>query len=367
MNLYKKTIPYILFGAASLFGHNSSNAQNAQLPQPITSQIPGVDVIAKNQSIIDVKYPITEAYNQFNQVKNQLENRAENLCDIYIDNVLDARARIAPTRGTRKYRKTVRRELPGAPVGLHCVYGQYTQLARALDMTGDTLTIIPRNANAACDAFRKKMAQKYRGPEYDECTRNGRAWPSDSAYNAGLRKYLAAHGVTDTTEYARRGALAAQFAQNNFSMDDVNPGSILIVPRTRRSRNKFHAIMFLGRGHVQNGKFIPSADGKCIYVGFNRENIGDMFGAYDTSNVFCADIERIAAVDYGKELKRLETLPRDKMIEYIISGTNMCPADFAKMSHAELIKMVHAKYFGQLKYKQRMITMAARTVQACRS
>ncbi len=344
MNLYKKTIPYVLMGAASIFNFNSANAQSAQ-----TIKLPELPKIVSFDKDVVAKIQVghLEMPTDLRNTKIKLLAKAEDLRVTYMDNVLATQQKIAPHRGKRNYRAVVRQELPGAPVGLHCMYGQYTQLMRALTEKGDTLTIVPRQGGAACTQFKAQMRNKYRGAEYDGCILEGHAFPSDSAYNAALEKYMARQGINANTPADKRAAAEERFARTNFSAEQINPGSIWIVPRFRGSKTKFHAIMFLGRGKNVNGKFVPSADGQYMYAGFNSERIGNVFETYDMSNVFSADIERISAVDYGKELKRLESLPTEKLIEYISKGSNIRPEELRRQPRTVLVRMLHNAYFGE--------------------
>ena len=342
MNIYKKVFPYLLIGSAVVFSKNSTMAQESHLPvgqKPKTElQVPG-NLVAKAAMIVDYK-------KQYDIMKSRLLARAENTCDMYIENMLAAQKRLKPALGTRGYRAAVRRELPGAPVGMHCMYGQYTQLMRALNENGDTLTVIPKNGKSACVAFKDQMRRKYARPEYDGVIKEGRVFASDSAYNAELKKYLAKHGITDKSAPNARAAATAEFARRNFSAEHVSPGSIWIVPRFRGAKTKFHAIMFLGQGQVQAGEFVPGKTGKYMFTAHNRERIGDVFEAWDMSNVFSADIEQILQIEYERELKRLESMPREKMIEYITNGTDISAKSLQALPRTELLRLVHAKYFG---------------------
>ncbi len=342
MKLYQKVVPYILMGSAAMLGHNSANAQNPTVPAP---QLPKIEVQLPKKLIAKA----SEHYTLMSEKANthfRLIARAEDTRDKYIENMLDAQKRLGPKVGTRGYRAAVRRELPGAPVGLHCMYGQYTQLMRALNENGDTLTVIPHGAKSACAAFKADMRAKYSKPEYSGAIHEGRAFESDSAYNAALEKYLVRHGIKDTSPAEERDRFVKEFAKHNFSLAQVNPGTIMIVPRFRGSKTKFHAIMFLGEGRVESGEFVPAATGHYMFTAHNRERIGDLIGTWDMSNVFSADIEKILQVEYTKELKRLESMPRDKMIEYIVTGTEISAERFNGASRGDLIRLVHAKYFG---------------------
>ncbi len=57
-------------------------------------------------------------------------------------------------------------------------------------------------------------------------------------------------------------------------------------------------------------------------------------------------IEKILQIEYTKELKRLESMSRDKMIEYIKNDTGLSAEKLMDLSHDELLRLVHAKYFG---------------------
>ena len=123
--------------------------------------------------------------------------------------------------------------------------------------------------------------------------------------------------IPTNTPDSVRAEHVQKFASRNFSADGLDAGAILIVPRYRSSRSKFHAVMYLGRGRLDDGKFIPDSAGRHIYVGHNRENLGDIFKAYDVSNVFAADTRKIARAEYAAELKRIESMPSDDLIEFI--------------------------------------------------
>jgi len=333
MKLYRKIFPYLLLGSAALFNHNSADAQNTSQAGPVISK----------ELIANASYSYRTQYNCRQQ---RLIARAENTRDMYMDNMLGAQKRLSPKLKTKGYHAAVRQELPGAPVGLHCMYGQYTQLMRALNQNGDTLTVIPTGAKSACTQFKEQMRRKYSKPEYADVIKEGRVFESDSAYNAALDTFLAQRGLTGTSNPEKVAAAKTEFAKRNFSADHVNPGSIWIVPRFRGAKNKFHAIMFLGKGRLENGEFIPDSNGRYMYTAHNSERIGDLFKNWDMSNVFSADIEKILTVEYGKELKRLESLPRDRMVQYLTAGTTIRAEDLTQLSRMDLIRMVQAKYFG---------------------
>ncbi|MBD5391551.1 hypothetical protein HDR66_01970 [bacterium] len=343
MMLYHKIIPYVIMGSASVMASNDTGARDA-LPTANNDQIK-----------IEIPSALSERISKNINVANgrlvmpaRLARRATETRRRFVDNILSAHKRLATNIGRYGYVTAIRNELPGAPVGSHCMFGQYTQLMRALEQGGDTLTVIPIGGERECTSFKAKMREKYATPEYDHAIREGRVFESSAEYDAALEKYLARHGLAnDSTTSARRQKAIAEFAKHNFAATDVNPGSIWIVPRYRGSHGNFHAIMFLGAGRVENGEFIADPDGPMMYAAHNRECVGELFKTWDTSNVFCADIEKILIAEYEKELRKLESMPHDEMVKYIVDGTNIAPESLHFAPRSQLIRMVHDKYFGR--------------------
>lgn len=335
MNL-KWTLPYVL-GTASLFPV-SATAQNTGATNNFN--ISDKNIAMGNSAASSMVAEIV-------MTNRMLEEKADELCDTYVSNMLRSQEKLQPLMGRRGYYSAVRTELPGAPVGRHCVYGQYTHLSRALDEMGDTLEIIPDGARTACVSFKQLMRDKYAGPEYTGCIRNGVMHETDSAYNAALAKYLARNNVNAETSDSVRQRHIEKFAQQNFSADELDSGAILIVPRYRGSRSKFHAIMYLGRGKVVKGKFVPDKTGRHIYVGHNRENIGDLFKSYDSSNVFAADTRKIARIEYGRELERIESMDNSQLVRFL-SGGKVSENVLRSYPRQTLIRMARNKYFKRV-------------------
>lgn len=292
---FKWTLPYILFGGAFVIPSASGALHNGEKEDNLFKLY---DYALRMDSVQKA---------QERKLKLKTEQRADSLCDAYMENMLAAQKNIKPFVGKRGYRAAVRRELPGAPVGQHCMYGQYTHLTRAQDEIGDTTTIIPDCARMACVEFKNQMRTKYANTP--GCIREGVMFESDSAYNAALAKYLAKRKINVNTPDSVRQTAIQQFATKNFSADSITPGSIVIVPRFRNSRNMFHAVMYLGRGHVKNGAFVPDANGQHMYAGHNRESIGNLFDTYDTRNVFAADIKQIAVSGYKMAQSQHKDMP----------------------------------------------------------
>lgn len=338
----KFTVPYVLMGAAMCLGTSSSTAQPEAPSEHFEFHTAPTNLLPEKLAYANVLQYDVARENALNQVF--LENKADSLCSTYMNNMISAQQRLNPLLGKRGYAAAVRRELPGAPVYKHCVWGQYTQLSRALDARGDTLTIIPQGARTACVAFKNLMAKKYSAPEYAGCIHSGVMHETDSAYNVALNKFLSRKHIAADAPDSVRNAMVAQFAKTNFSADQLDSGAILIVPRYRGSRSKFHAIMYLGRGRVEKGKFIADENGRHIYVGHNRETMGDLFRTYDASNVFAADTKKIAAAEYAKEWSKIENMTNEELVVYL-TDTNTRAADLRLCSRAALLRLARDKYF----------------------
>lgn len=346
---YKFIIPYIMSMSNLLLVSASSTSQNIPPETSLSRQEIKLENLPTFTMVPIVPNSFERAYKaeleyQINQT--YLDDKANVLVSKYVDNMLDALKRLNPLLGTRKYYAAVRRELPNAPVGLHCVYGQYTQLSRAQKELGDTVTIIPSAGRQACLNFKYEMRRKYKSPEYAGAIAEGKMHPSDSAYNVALDKYMTRHHVNSNTPDSIRTKIAAKFAKSNFSVEQLTPGAMLVVPRYRGSKTKFHMIMFLGRGRIENGKFIADKNGKYIYTGHNRETIGYLFDQWDTSNVFAADTKKIVRAQYAREWSQIEALSREELIEFVQNNSTMINIDLSLTSREELLHIARAIYFN---------------------
>lgn len=346
---YKFIIPYIMSMSNLLLVSASSTSQNIPPETSLSCQEIKLENLPTFTMVPIVPNSFERAYKaeleyQINQM--YLDDKADVLVSKYVDNMLDALKRLNPLLGTRKYYAAVRRELPNAPVGLHCVYGQYTQLSRAQKELGDTVTIIPSAGRQACLNFKYEMRRKYKSPEYAGAIAEGKMHPSDSAYNVALDKYMTRHHVNSNTPDSIRTKIAAKFAKSNFSVEQLTPGAMLVVPRYRGSKTKFHMIMFLGRGRIENGKYIADKNGKYIYTGHNRETIGYLFDQWDTSNVFAADTKKIVRAQYAREWSQIEALSREELIEFVQNNSTMINIDLSLTSREELLHIARAIYFN---------------------
>lgn len=274
-------------------------------------------------------------------VQQKINDKAKNLCDTYIDFVLQGQTNIKSRHG--EYYAAVRKELPGAPLGWHCMFGQYMQLNRALDKMGDTITLVPFTSRNACPTFRSEMRKKYSAPEYAGAIHNGKMFRSDAEYNRALAAYLKHHHVTDSTNEQKRNSVIARFEKNNFKASCLHPGTIIIVQHNNTPSNT-HAIMYVGRGRVENDKFIADDNGGFIYAGYNNESVGDIFKTYNTNHIFAADIYDIAVVDYAKELNKIINMSRDDLFRFVYDApVDMC---YAAQTNMQLEKLAMEKYFN---------------------
>ncbi len=342
---FKFTVPYILAGvslfAPSACAQSNTNGTAKMVSTENSTQFHDVDLAMADSRRLEDMFQ-----NDFYEM--MLDIKASELRDRYVENMLGAQKRLNPLLGKRGYRAAVRRELPGAPVGQHCVYGQYTQLGRALDEMGDTIEIVPSIARTACAQFIKSMRQEY--GTVDRCIYEGRMHANDSAYNAALEKFLASRAARGDTARVKN---TAEFAKKNFSADNVEAGAMAIVPR-RPGSHKKHMVMVVGRGRVENGIFIPDEKGQIIYAGHNRETMGNMMRTYDMSNVFVANTREIARHKYGQELSQFNKKTKEELITFLGVPANE-RAKYINVSHDKLIQLARKKYFQE---KQPIIAMA---------
>ena len=319
---FKTVLPYLLVG--SMMGIPKPTGDFHKIGDPVHTQI------------------VTTPTNSDTQ--KQIENKAKELCDTYIDLVLQGQENIKDNNKRYGHRKSVLKELPGAPVypkNLYCIYGQYTQLNRALDSLNDTLTLIPYGGRNSCPAFRDVMRTKYKSDEYAGALHNGKMFKSDEDYNRALNAYLKHNHVTDETPLEKRNEVIARFEKNNFYAGVLHPGAILIIQKSANPNNT-HAVMYIGRGHVENNQFIEDADGQFIYAGYNNESLGDIFKTYNTNHIFAADIYNIAMVDYGKELEKIQNMDNKELYYFVYDIPNDLYAFGPNREYLE--KMATEKY-----------------------
>ncbi len=279
--------------------------------------------------------------------QKKIDAKAQELCDTYIDFVLQGQQNIKSYQTGRGKMAAVWHELPGAPSGLYCMFGQYTQLNRALDELGDTITLVPFTSRNACPTFRSEMRKKYGTPEYQGVIYNGKMFRSDTEYNRALAAFLKHNHITDSVDAQKRNSVIARFEKNNFKASCLHPGAIIIVQHNSTPSNT-HAIMYLGRGRVENDKFIADENGGFIYAGYNNESVGDIFKTYNTNHIFAADIYNIARVDYAKELNRVTNMDDKELFRFVYDmPSDLC---LAQTPHKQLETMAREKYFNKQNY-----------------
>jgi len=320
----KSIFPYLLFGS-------------------LVFTPKGIDKIHKthnsnlNQSVVTTTTHIPQ---------EKADKKAQELCEVYIDLVLQGQKNIKNSKGS--HRDAVLKEFPGAVVRFYCIYGQYTQLNRAVAELGDTLNLIPFSGRHACPTFRTEMKKKYSGKEYTGALHSGKMFKSDAAYNQALQAFLKHNKVTDKTPQDVRDKVIARFKANNFSAEVLHPGTILIIQKSATPSNT-HAVMYLGRGHVEKDKFIPDPDGQFIYAGYNNESIGDIFTTYNTNYIFAADIQTIASVTYSKELQKIQRMDYEDLFRFVYD----MPSDMYAMAptYTYLQAMAESKYFDKQQFQ----------------
>ena len=247
--------------------------------------------------------------------REQIDARVSELIRTYIDNAVDGTRRILANKKKLGYIRAVQKELPGAPHSarhgtLHCLYGQSTQLKRALAKLNDSIKIIPSidNAHQSSLAFKRQMAKLYDNPKYPGAIRRGNIYTTDAEYNRALERYLSKtlrgkHGNLDSL----RSVYTADFAKNNYPASALTPGAILIV-------GGGHAVMYLGQGRIVNSVFVPDANGSAVCCSYNAEHAAISLNVWNTHNTFAADIAKIASVEYENELARADELRRTENV-----------------------------------------------------
>lgn len=339
----KHIIPYAIFGLASVLPGRVRAQSN-------TTNIPNKQ-IAMARPIATLSGAYRATYNA--TTNDMLRDKSTTLIDSFIVDMLESQRKLAPYAKhmkTRTYKNMVRAELPGAPVGAHCMFGQYTHMQNALKSLGDTLTMIPSRARKVCTEFKSQMRNAY--GNIPNAIYEGVAYKTNDEYTAALVKYMTKRGATLKSPESVLEKIEHDFEQNHFSIDRLAPGSILIVPRFHGATNSFHAIMYCGRGNVENGKFIADKNGDPVYAGHNRESLYYIFDAFDMSNVFAANMHVIAQEVYRREFAKIEGMTKAEMIAFIEKNSTLTPEFLKDMSNKLLLKVARAIYFQSPEHKK---------------
>ena len=284
----KRNIPYFLSAIiiATLLSFDAAILEN--------------DNNTKFGDLNDFKQKYSISYHQeadYNLQKQEIKEHVEQLITTYVDNAVNGAKRILENKKDKGYVSAVRKELPGAPACQHCLYGQYTQLNRALQQMGDTIQIIPtaNNAHRATNSFKRSMTKLYDNPNYPNSIHRGHLYMSDKEYTQALNRYIATktRGQTDTTLCKK---YTKEFEKGNYCAEHLNPGTIIIV-------NSGHAIMYLGIGRIQNKEFIPDKKGQPVCCAYNSEHTAMLLSYWEVNNSFAADIQNIATQKYLAQLQ----------------------------------------------------------------
>lgn len=341
----KRIAYYTLIGTGILLASSASNKEIVNTKaEPKTAEFKPIEF--KPLKFAPMTFNLQDKQALENKLKQfYLESKSTELQGRYLSNTLEGRKKLEPFLGTKGYASAVRKELPGAPVGYHCVYGQYTQLNRALKDMGDTLTLIPNEASQACFQFKHQMKQKYGSAEYADCIYEGRMFQSDSAFTQALNQFLARNRISETSNDSLRTEFINKFKKKNFSVEDLHAGAMLVVPRYKGSKNEFHMIVFIGKGFIKEGNFVPDDNGEYIYAGYNNEKMGELFKTWDTSNVFAADTKNIAKAQYAKEYDSLCTMQNHDLVRFINQNTPVCDRRLDFLPRQTLVDIAKLKYF----------------------
>lgn len=288
---------------------------------------------------------------QFSEL--DIDIKSQELVDQYIQNVLTSQKKLAKLSEnhymSKTYKKEVLKELPGAPVGQHCLFGQYTQLKRALEEFGeDTLKLIPSAASKACTTFKTSMRQKYSDSEYKGAIKEGKLYKNKEEYNLDLEKFIASRIKPNLKKDSLINASKKEFAKKHFTIDELDAGTIMIVPRTNNSKRLFHAIVYIGCGFIdKSGNFIESKNGKPMFAANNRERAGELFSTWNTNNVFVANIKQISMTDFRKEVQKLRNMPKEGLVLYLSQENMDIQPYLQKMDKRVLLNLAYYKYFGK--------------------
>jgi hypothetical protein len=268
----------------------------------------------------------------------------DDLTTEYIATVLQTSAKIKPFRGTKKYGAVVRSELGrDAPVFRHCVRGQYASLQKAIENLGVDEPIIPSAAANSTITFCQTMTAKY--PQF---TATGTLYKDTDAFIAALTEFLAKNPAKNEID----------FMQNNINLDDVAPGSILILPSPANRGSGRHAVLYIGRGNFQDAEFVQDHEGEPHIAGFNRESVAKLFNpgqsairptrtSRGTIPTFVASIPEIAGDIFKHESAKIAGMTRAEMLNMLADGDDAVIEKLEKYDDGALRQFCYMAYFGR--------------------
>jgi len=283
---FKKIVPYVL-GAMLALPLGAITSHNKDKENTETNKF-------------ETKYKISAIKESlYNLEQKVIEEKVELLISNYIDNAVGGAKRIIANQKKNGYRSAVRRELPGAPVSQHCLYGQYTQLNRAIEQVGDTIQIIPKigNSHMATNSFKRCMTKMYDNPNYPNSIYKGRLYTTQEEYTKARNRYIYSRMHSKKDTMGLHDKYTKDFAKNNYCVTDLNPGTIIIV-------SSGHAVMYLGIGKIKNDEFVPDENGRAVCCAYNGEHTAIYLSYWDTNNAFSADIQNIATQKYITMLEK---------------------------------------------------------------
>ena len=281
-----KIITYIILGTATVF--------------PLGIAKPYNDKNKNKEEFQDLYSANTSREDTYDLDKEKIDAKVRLVMENYINNAIDGTKRIIANKNKKGYSSAVRKELPGAPVSQHCLYGQYTQLNRALEQFGDSLQVIPKSSNAHMSTtnFKSAMTKLYNNNEYANSIHRGRVYNYEKEYNKSLEKFVAqkTYGKQNVSD-SLRNVYVSEFERKNYCASRLNPGTIIIV-------NSGHAVLYLGIGKIKNDKFVPDENGEPVCCAYNREHPAIYLSCWSTSSSFAADMQNIITQKYMAQLEK---------------------------------------------------------------
>ena len=83
-----------------------------------------------------------------------------------------------------------------------------------------------------------------------------------------------------------------------------------------------------------------------MYVGHNRERMGDLIETWGTRNIFASDTRKIARVLYSQEWRKIESLSDSDLLRYVAPKPDT-RGKLMTASRAELLRLARERYFPQ--------------------
>lgn len=260
-------------------------------------------------------------------LQDTVDYKVDRIMGTYIENAVSGVRNIMKNRKNKGYIRAIQNELPGAPHRggrtFHCLYGQYTQLNRALEENNEPTDIIPTvyNAHQSTSSFVNQMTKMYDNSEYSGAIHRGHLYTTRSEYNRALNKYVNEkmpknfNGNKDSL----RSVYKEKFNKDNFCASSLNPGAIIIV-------DAGHAVMYLGQGKIKNNQFVCDTNGTAIVCAYNVEHPAIQLSSWRTNHASAFDMEKIVEERIRAEMVRTQREKQYQMAQrYALAGIgNQC-------------------------------------------